>query len=203
MTNFEQQFFGAIEMLVEAKLKNIPLNTYIEATIINNIKNNDGTYNILYQDMVLKAQPLNALQTFEKDEIVFVLLLGQSLDDKKIILSSKTKGGNANVDLEQINNLINEYNRLKYGYNYLKNIISDNEFILNGLKIGEEEEYIILEIDKEKFLNDINKAEGLLLSFEVEGNLNIDDYCMKKDSNNKVIEYGDYGMLIKLKGVKA
>ena len=155
--DFQEELFRTIETIVEGKLNKTPTGSYIECMIDSATQNDNGSYNIRYQDTILEAFPIsNTL--YSQNDIVYVMAVGGDLSKKKMILTLKSKSGEQYVNLANI-----KPTESRMGINYVK-----GQSALYTLPSGTSEIDIELTAD---FIKDINTQTDLIIAAEIESNL--------------------------------
>ena len=155
--DLQEQIFNAIDIITDEKLKQLNFNYCTEGVVSSDKQNDDGSYNITYQDIVLTAFPLGNVQ-YNKGDSVYVVALNGDVSKKRIILTAKQKTEAQYVDFSNELLKIN-----KTGINYC---ISDTPS--HTLYSGTNE--VNLQIDSE-FITDYYRQAYIKISADVTSNL--------------------------------
>lgn len=189
----QEDLLKAMEIIAEGLLKKQTFAKTIKGIIISEEVNEDGSYNIQYQDLKIKAFPRDTIVKYKKDEVVMINLPTGELSDKKYILGTTALRPDETPDYDEIiNDAINSV--VTTGKNYIED---------SGLKTLNRNEKIQLSINP-LFYKHYNQGQtDIRLRAKVTSNIDrlaIGEnfgygYRIKITYTDKSIEVFDFGYL--------
>ena len=181
-TNYEEQLFNSIDLIVEKRIANLDYDKTVICTVINNSNAKNNIYTVSDGSTVFDAQGDGT--SYQIDDKVRVLVIGGDFTKEKYIQ------GKYNSDRER-EKPITYVSPLNTIIQITDNLNNDSENSVTGSLIanGEEKEIHLTTIDlKDKVNEDIYDTLALRASFQTR----LDGYDIRS---------GDYGLYVQLKTV--